>query len=345
MSLAGNLRAVDPREWNVTGNFTYRTLSSGWGAARRLKHRLLNVFDPPVLVLVYHRVTTLAVDPLALAVSPENFRAQLEHLKAGFPVIRFEEAWTEIRKPAVVVTFDDGYADNARQALPVLEELEIPATFFVSSGTVDTRREFWWDELERTILLQPEGNRGAFELQDPRYGRKWEADSIAQREILYRDLHGLMPRLQPDRREEWLEQLRGWAGLGPAGRESHRPLAAEEMRRLADSKWTTIGAHTVTHTPLSVLSPAEQRREILGSREQLERLTGGRVEVFSYPFGRRVDYDHTSVNICREAGFVKVAANFPGQAHRWTDPLQIPRQLVRNWDKATFAAKLRGFWS
>jgi hypothetical protein len=48
--------------------------------------------------------------------------------------------------------------------------------------------------------------------------------------------------------------------------------------------------------------------------------------------------------ICREAGFAKAAANFPGQAHRWTDPFQIPRQLVRDWPVDIFAQKLKRFW-
>ena len=42
-------------------------------------------------------------------------------------------------------------------------------------------------------------------------------------------------------------------------------------------------------------------------------------------------------------GFTKAAANFPGQAHSWTDPYQIPRHLVRNWPLATFVTKLSGF--
>jgi peptidoglycan/xylan/chitin deacetylase (PgdA/CDA1 family) len=328
----------------LTRNLAYRALRSGWAAARSLRNRVCNVIDPPVLVLVLHRVTALAADPLQLAVSPENFHAQLKYLKTNFPIIRFEEDWTNVREPSVVVTFDDGYADNAKQALPILEELEIPATLFVSSGTIDTRREFWWDELERVILLL-EGNHAPFELKDLRYGRTWAVNSIAQREILYRDLHALISKVRPERREEWLGQLRSWAGLDHTGREANRPLTSKELETLAASRWTTIGAHSVTHTPLSVLSEEEQRHEILASKGKLEQLIGGEIKVFSYPFGRKVDYNRTSVNICREAGFQKAAANFPGQAHRWTDPWQIPRQLVRNWDGETFAAKIRGFWS
>jgi hypothetical protein len=51
------------------------------------------------------------------------------------------------------------------------------------------------------------------------------------------------------------------------------------------------------------------------------------------------------MRLCREAGFDKVTANFPGQVHRWSDPLQLPRHLVRNWNLETFAAELKGFWT
>ena len=57
----------------------------------------------------------------------------------------------------------------------------------------------------------------------------------------------------------------------------------------------------------------------------------------------KCDYNRVSVRICRESGFVKAASNFPGQVHRWTDPYQLPRQLVRNWGIDSFAARIRDF--
>lgn len=328
----------------VAGNLPYRTASGIWSAARRLKNRVSNLVDPPVLVLIYHRVASPVVDREQLAVSPENFRSHLAFLKETFPVVRFEDDWSHIREPSVVVTFDDGYADNAKEALPILAEVEIPATFFVSSGAIDTRREFWWDELER-IILNANGPCGPFELRDARYGGAWETDTPDQRELLFRDLHSLIPLVRAKRREEWLAQLRAWGGCNSVGREANRSLTSVEVKALAASPWATVGAHTVTHTPLAILSEEEQRQEILASRETLEHLTGRKITVFSYPFGRKADYNRTSVRICREAGFLKVAANFPGQAHRWTDPFQIPRQLVRDWDGETFALKMRSFWT
>jgi peptidoglycan/xylan/chitin deacetylase (PgdA/CDA1 family) len=317
---------------------------AGYRRLRRLKNRTLNLLDSPVVVLTYHRVTIPAFDPHRLAVSPENFRAQMIFLQRNFPIVRFEDDWKGVTEPAVAVTFDDGYADNFRQALPILEEVGLPATFFVSTGTLGTLHEFWWDELERVVLGEV-GHPGRFRLEDQQYGRLWSTGTRRERLVLHDDIHRLARKVGASRREDWLEQLRLWAGLDRIGREANRPLRPEEVRLLAASRWATIGAHTVTHTPLAFLAEEEQRREIIGSKRQLEELLAGEVTVFSYPFGTRKDYDRTSIRICREAGFRRAAANFPGQGHRWTDPLQVPRQLVRDWDLPTFAAEMERFWT
>jgi peptidoglycan/xylan/chitin deacetylase (PgdA/CDA1 family) len=310
---------------------------------RAARNRFFNLIDQPIIVLLYHRVTNLSSDPELLAVSPGNFRRHMEFLKRQFHLLRFEDEWSGLKEPAVVITFDDGYADNVSEALPILEELEVPATFFVSTGNLDTMREYWWDELERIVTGErtfPE----SFTLSDSLFGRDWPTSTTAGRETLYRQLHDLMLQVDPVRREEWLMQLRQWAQVGETGREEYRAMSCDELRRLSGSKWVTVGAHTVTHTPLSVLSEEQQREEIVSSKMRLETLLGKKINVFSYPFGRKSDYDRASVRICREAGFVKAAANFPGQAHRWTDPYQIPRQLVRNWGTDTFAARVADFW-
>src|SRR5689334_4536799 len=99
----------------------YNSAQSIYSGLRRAKNRALNLVDSPVVILLYHRVTTLPADPQLLAVSPDNFRAHLKFLKENFPVVRFEDDWSEVKKPAVAITFDDGYADNALEALPILE--------------------------------------------------------------------------------------------------------------------------------------------------------------------------------------------------------------------------------
>src|SRR5262245_38761050 len=120
-----------------------------------LKHR----FTSQALILMYHRVTELPNDPYLLAVTPKHFAEQLEVIRRyGVPMrlLQFVEVLRagHIPNRAVVVTFDDGYADNLYQAKPLLARYEIPATIFVTAGQVGSQREFWWDELDR-LLLQP----------------------------------------------------------------------------------------------------------------------------------------------------------------------------------------------
>ena len=154
-----------------------------------------------------------------------------------------------------------------------------------------------------------------------------------------------MNNAETERRNMWLAQVRAWAQCEAKNAGIHRAMNLDELRFLAASKRVTIGAHTVTHSRLSSLAPAVQREEIEASKRQLEEWLGREITVFSYPFGRRRHFTNESVKLCREAGFTKAAANFPGQAHRWTDPYRIPRLLVRNWPVEVFAEKLRGFWT
>jgi peptidoglycan/xylan/chitin deacetylase (PgdA/CDA1 family) len=311
---------------------------------RVFKNHVCNLIDCPIIILIYHRVTDLPSDPEMLAVSPGNFRRQMEFLKRQFRVVRFDEEWSNPQKPAVAITFDDGYADNVLEALPVLEEVGVPATFFVSSGHIGTGAEFWWHRLEG-VLLQEGEFHSRFTLNDVRYGRAWGTETVQQRKVLYTALNALMQRVSADRREDWLSQLEEWTDPGNKGKSIHRSMTREELKRLAASPWVAIGAHTVTHPALAALTEEQQRKEILISKQELENIIGKKITTFSYPFGRKKDYNRTSVRLCREAGFIKVAANFPGQVHRWTDPYQLPRHLVRNWDLDTFTAEMKSFWT
>lgn len=56
--------------------------------------------------------------------------------------------------------------DNFTNALPILEELDIPATIFVSTGNINTSEEFWWDELERILLNSQIQYKETFRLED-----------------------------------------------------------------------------------------------------------------------------------------------------------------------------------
>ena len=201
-------------------------------------------------------------------------------------------------RPAVAITFDDGYADNFFEALPILEELELPATFFIATGSIGREEEFWWHELEQIFLSQTT-LPPRFTLQVERSERSLPTATNRERQELYQELVKLLKDADTDRRNQWLGQIRSWSGITTGGAGIHRSMTLKELRLLAQSPWATIGAHTVSHSRLTSLPIDVQREEISGSKKKLEAWLGKEIATFSYPFGRRSDYNRESREICR----------------------------------------------
>jgi len=322
-------------------------------------------FVPGPRVLLYHRVTALGADPQLLAVTPRHFAEHLAILREkAFPMTlpALVDALQQgtVPRNAVVITFDDGYADNLYQAKPLLERYAVPATVFVASGSLGTREEFWWDELDR-LLLQPNvlpaqlqltvsgrtlhWNLGAaafFTVQDVARYSQWSVNARQYPSIrhqAYAVLCAALRPLPPAERQQVLEQLRQWASATTAGRRSHRALTGNEITQLAAGELIEIGAHTVTHAYLSSLTADAQQSEILDSQTQLEQIIGKPVKTFSYPFGTRASYDTETLRIVHEAGFTCACANIPDLVTSSCDPWQLPRVLVRDWDGETFSRR------
>jgi peptidoglycan/xylan/chitin deacetylase (PgdA/CDA1 family) len=116
-------------------------LSRLWPVAQRLK----KLFAPKAIILMYHRVTQVGADPWGLGVTPSHFAEQLAVLQKDGQPMRLPELvqalWArKIPRRAVVVTFDDGYADNLYNVKPLLDQYNIPATMFLSSGYIGQER-------------------------------------------------------------------------------------------------------------------------------------------------------------------------------------------------------------
>ncbi len=321
----------------------------------------------PGLILLYHRIAELRSDPQLLAVTPQHFAQHLEVLRdQGRPVSlpQLRPALRDRRLPrhAIAVTFDDGYADNLDCGKPLLERYEIPATVFVATSYLGGDREFWWDDLERLLLLPgrlPEtlrlrvgptlhewrlGDAAVYGEEEYRRHSGWSvevAEDPSPRHSVYRVLCRLLRGVSGAERAAALDELSRAAGATATGRPTHRALSHEGLVQLTESSVVEVGAHASSHGVLSALPLAAQRSEIVESKARLQEITGRAVTSFAYPFGGRADYTPMTVGLVREAGFALACSNVPGLVRRRTDPFQLPRVLVRNWDAETFAGRLR----
>jgi peptidoglycan/xylan/chitin deacetylase (PgdA/CDA1 family) len=340
-------------------------LSALTSAPRRTIRRLLGS-QAAAMVLLYHRVADLDSDPQLLCVTPENFEDQLKQLRQSFVPLTLRDMAARARsgtlpKNSIVLTFDDGYADNLLAAKPLLEKYDIPATIFVASRFVDTQSEFYWDEFDRLLLdnhplpttlnIEIAGSTFqwnlAHEAQSPAPTDSRKSWSVASpqpftiRQQIYATLCDQLRPLPHAQRQSILTSLRTWARQPALVRPTHRGLSPFELKELARGGLIEIGAHTVDHLWLSAHNAAEQQRQILTSKRDLEIILGQPVTSFSYPYGARSAYNDNSLALVKQANFTAACSNFSGTIRRGNDPFQLPRMLVRDWTGDRLATQIR----
>jgi peptidoglycan/xylan/chitin deacetylase (PgdA/CDA1 family) len=283
----------------------------------RVKRKARTLTPRPV-ILMYHRVAAPLVDPWDLAVSPANFESQVATLKAErtlMPLADFAHSVErgELPADAVAISFDDGYLDNLQNALPILERHDAPATFFITTGYVGAKVEYWWDELAR-LLLEPGGDQAA-----------------------YRQAWARLKAMSDAERQAVMGELRAKHGPGVPD-PADLPMTANGIARLAASPQATIGAHSVTHASLAALSAELRAAEIASSREACEAMSGKAVTGFAYPFG---DLDEATRSAVQAAGFAFAVSTEQASVQPNVDPLRLPRMSAPNVDGRALLSQIR----
>jgi peptidoglycan/xylan/chitin deacetylase (PgdA/CDA1 family) len=288
--------------------------------SRRILRRALGLSNGPV-IFMYHRVAETICDPWGISVPPARFREQLEHLRAHWTILAMDELVAALEAQALprhvaALTFDDGYTDNALVAKPILKDYGIPATMFLTTGSLGSSIPYWWDELATLVLERPEAAHIDCEAGGIRLKAQWESQKSPLLELrawrvgrmpppglraqAYLALWTALQRLQSAQREEAMTALRERLCPAPASSPESLPMSVAQARALASAE-IALGGHARSHAPLPVLSEPERRAEIEGCRADLLDLCGANgAPGFAYPHG---EWDAATRAIVMDAGF------------------------------------------
>lgn len=292
--------------------------------------------DLRLCVINYHRILP-APDPL-LASEPDvqAFRWQMELLAECFNVLPLQEALAaleagELPPRAVCITFDDGYRSVHDLALPILMELDLHATVFVTSGYLGNGN-MWNDRIIEAVQNLP---AGALDLRHLNLGI-YPLMSLADRRRAAEELIAASKYLPPERRGAVAQELEDMLGY----RLSDEAMLTPEMVRNLALQGLEIGGHTVSHPILAGLDDDAARYEIAEGKRQLEAIIGRPVSLFAYPNGKfGIDFDERHMRMAKEAGFSAAFTTSIGAASRKNDLFRLPRS--RPWDTAPSLFGLR----
>jgi peptidoglycan/xylan/chitin deacetylase (PgdA/CDA1 family) len=293
-------------------------------------------------VLAYHRVlprsdaVAFPFDPELISAWSEDFDWQMKYVASRFDVLNCSqvveslESGGKLPRRPLVVTFDDGFADNFEYAFPILRSRRLPAVVFLSTGYVGGTDIFWFDLLtflvtqtERTYIpLTVAG----IELAIPQ-------NPECRREVVLTLLRHLK-KVSNEERESALVRLRDFLGVSvPDGlRHKSAVLNWDQVREMA-SGGIEFGSHTVTHPVLSrVLDDSLLDRELVESRCEIQRQTSRQVVSIAYPVGGKSAVDERVIVAVERAGY-KIAFTYQTGLNRigsW-DRFQLKRLRVERY--------------
>lgn len=217
------------------------------------------------LVLLFHRVGPDGPEPheVVPTVPVDLLRRQLQALVQVGEVVPLTELHTSAAggRPRFALTFDDDDPGHVEHALPLLRELDLPATFFLSARWEHGLGPYWWEVLEEQVrrdgLAPTAARHGRPEVPDATSLAAAIQDTPASRELAA-------------------------SGARQEGRSTMGPQDAIALRDAGMS----IGFHTVEHRVMTSLSEEDLDRAVVHGRAELSARIGLPVGLFAYPHGR-----------------------------------------------------------
>jgi peptidoglycan/xylan/chitin deacetylase (PgdA/CDA1 family) len=293
----------------------------------------MNTSPSRLSILIYHRVLPRP-DPLLPSLPDVRlFDRQMALLKRCFRVMPLGLAVRHLQQGtlparAACVTFDDGYADNAEWAVPVLQRHGLSATFFIASAYLDGG-QMWNDDV---IAHVRRATSKALDMTALGCGLIPIA-TMAQRR---RAIDVLLNRLKYLPYDERLSISRR---LAPRCPRDLMMRSDQLISLLADGM--EVGAHTHRHPILTALPDDAARADIAEGKAALESITQVPVTSFAYPNGKfGADYNDRHVNMVRALGFTAAVSTVAGAARTGGDLLQLPRFTPWEQDRPRFLLRL-----
>ena len=241
---------------------------------------------PAAAILMYHSVLP---DPAAQADSlggiihsEVEFRAQMELLAREFHPLSLDEmvkrlqAGEDLPKRAVVVTFDDGYADNYEVAMPILDQCSIPAVFYATVDCVENKKLPWPSRLRFAFR-----NTKLVAWSDP-LSKSWSLSDSTHSEQAYLAACDACCQLSGPAQEEFVKRIEQELKTCLPIESGSLMMTYDQLRELT-LHGHIVGSHTMTHPNMAQLKQEDAHRELAESKRRLELQLGIPINHFSYP--------------------------------------------------------------
>lgn len=287
-----------------------------------------------VVILRYHSVLENPQDlddviGCGIVHSAAVFEQQMQLLSESFvpvtmdDVLDFAKCNKKIPRRAVAVTFDDGFADNATVAAPIMARYGIRGAFYVTTGTISPYQPPWFIALRRAFRCSKRK-----EIVSPLDGTRFQLDVPQDHRQAFIQSCSHCAVLDLDEQIHWVAQVEKFLEI-ESYQDKYGLMMTEEQIKGLHFAGHIVGSHTVSHPNVAHISESRINVELEHSKSELERVLGAEIVHFSYPSPiLQPHYDERTIRLSREVGYRTAVTCTHGLVYPGDEPLACHRIFV-----------------
>jgi peptidoglycan/xylan/chitin deacetylase (PgdA/CDA1 family) len=282
-----------------------------------IRKRLGDLLIPKnkLLVFTLHQSTPIfnqQVNGTYIWSSTELFREQLKYLIDNFPILPLYDAMVSLRSgklkgTAVAITFDDGDASVANYIAPMLQKLNVPATFFINTAYFPGNKKGYWFNIYNYLKFGTE----------------------VQRSLLSDELISVVESLRNTKDQEYYRRhcFRFEDFAEAIEPDVNFYMTMDDVKNL-DPKLFTVALHGHEHQRFSMMTKDWQKMNLVKNIEILSAFSSYK-PIFAIPFGKPIDWNSDTLDLCKE---LKLEVAFSNGGINTTKSFGIERLPVDGFD-------------
>lgn len=299
----------------------------------KLSQLLVSNRKQKLLVLIYHQVFKELNPYFPTEPDVSIFEQQMKTVSTHFNVLLLSDALKQLKEgtlppKSIAITFDDGYQNCRKNALPILNKYKLPATLFIPTDAMD-EGVMWNDKLFQ-IIHKTKSESLALE------NSTYDLSSVKRKIKAFHDLNSELKFMLPNDRNAFIARLSEALNVNTFKRVI---MAPEEVAQIKNQH-LEIGSHSKTHPIFSMLDNKGAKFEFISSHEKLTQVINDDVKGFAYPNGKYVrDFTDETLSAINDTPYEYAVTTNWGIVTPHTNQHRIPR--FTPWDNTPYKFYLR----
>lgn len=269
-------------------------------------------------------------------ISKKIFYKQMKFLKENCNVISINDLdkfrkKKIIPKNTVLVTFDDGFENNYKVAVPILKKFKVPSIFYISSGMIGKKELFWVDKIE-DIINRCKKKMITLTLDKK---KKFNLKTKSCKIKAVQNIKKFCKNSAAYKKDLIIKDLSKETGVVPNSKlsKNYKIMTWDHVKKIASNKLFDIGGHSLDHNILSKLPVTQMKNNIKRSIKILEKKLKKKIIHYSYPEGQAHDYNKDVKKYLRSLGIECCPTAINGIAKIDGDKFELKRIMVGINDK------------